>query len=128
MRLLLSGFKIEKVIHQQNRRTGESNVANPYGTSATDFYISCIKEPTQILEHDEDEFEHFVIQRAIQLIAQRNEPTPYQILFNGFLAELSTAGFNIEDFDQNIEKILSKNTGTIFDDKIIMARLEIIGG
>ena len=44
--IALSGFKIEKVIHQQNRRTGESNVANPYGTSASDFYIRCVKKPT----------------------------------------------------------------------------------
>lgn len=111
----LAGFKIEKVIHQQNRRTGESNVANPYGTSATDFYIRCVKAPTANFKTNEGEFEHFIVQTAIQLIAQRNEPTPYQILFNGLLAEISTAGFNIENFDKNIEKILSKYIGTIFD-------------
>lgn len=112
--IALSGFKIEKVIHQQNRRTGESNVANPYGTSATDFYIRCIKSPSVNLKTTEGEFEHFIVQKAIQLIAQRNEPTPFQILFNGLLAEISTAGFDIENFDQNIEKILSNNIGVIF--------------
>jgi len=49
------------------------------------------------------------------LIAQRNEPTPYQILFNGLLAEISSAGFNIEDFDTNIEQILSAHIGSIFE-------------
>lgn len=34
----VSGFEMEKIIYQPNRRTGESNVANPYGTSASDFY------------------------------------------------------------------------------------------
>jgi DNA modification methylase len=113
--IALSGFKIEKVIHQQNRRTGESNVANPYGTSASDFYIRCIKKPTASFKTNEQEFEHFVIEKTISLIAQRNEPTPYQILFNGLLAEISSAGFNIEDFDNNIEQILSAHIGSIFE-------------
>jgi DNA modification methylase len=110
----LSGFRIEKVIHQQNRRTGESNVANPYGTSASDFYIRCIKAPSANLKTDEGEFEYFIIQKAINIIAQRNEPTPFQFLFNGLLAEMSIAGFDIQNFDQNIESILSKKIGTIF--------------
>jgi DNA modification methylase len=112
--LTLSGFKIEKVIHQQNRRTGESNVANPYGTSGSDFYIRCIKAPSANIKTDEGEFEYFIIQKAIQIIAQRNEPTPFQFLFNGLLAEMSIAGFDIQNFDQNIENILSKKLGTIF--------------
>lgn len=113
--IALSGFKIEKVIHQQNRRTGESNVANPYGTSASDFYIRCIKKPTASFKTNEQEFKHYVIEKTISLIAQRNEPTPYQILFNGLLAEISSAGFNIEDFDNNIEQILSAHIGSIFE-------------
>jgi DNA modification methylase len=113
--IALSGFKIEKVIHQQNRRTGESNVANPYGTSASDFYIRCVKKPTASFKTDEHEFEHYVLEKTIKLIALRNEPTPYQILFNGLLAEISSAGFNIEDFDKNIEQILSVHIGTIFE-------------
>ena len=112
----LAGFKIEKVIHQQNRRTGESNVANPYGTSASDFYIRCIKQSItkNIFKTDNDEFEYFVLQKSIKLIAERNEPTPFQILFNGLLVEISQAGFNLEDFDKNIESVLSKHIDEIF--------------
>jgi DNA modification methylase len=112
--ITFSGFKIEKVIHQINRRTGESNVANPYGTSATDFYIRCIKAESLNLKTTEEEFEHFIVKKAIQLIAQRNEPTPYQILFNGLLSEISIAGFDIQNFDQNVENVLSKHIGKIF--------------
>ena len=112
--IALAGFKIEKVIHQQNKRTGEANVANPYGTSASDFYIRCVKSSVNNLKTDKDEFEQFVVKNTIHLIAQRNEPTPYQILFNGLLVELSNAGFDLEDFDQNIEKILSKHIGNLF--------------
>lgn len=111
----LAGFKIEKVIHQQNRRTGEANVANPYGTSASDFYIRCIKKPTVNFKTDMQEFEHYVLEKAIMLIAQRNEPTPYQILFNGLLAEISEAGFNIDQFDSNIAQILRGKVGSVFE-------------
>jgi DNA modification methylase len=112
--IMMAGFKIEKVIHQQNKRTGESNVANPYGTSGTDFYIRCVKSPRAVVNTDRGQFEHFVLTTAINIIAQRNEPTPFQILFNGLLAEISKAGFNIEDFDENIETFLSKHTQDIF--------------
>ena len=110
----VGGFKIEHVIHQQNRRTGEASVANPYGTSATDFYLRCVKQENFDLNTNEEEFELYLVQTAIKLIALRNEPTPYQILFNGILAELSSAGFDIDNFDKEIQDILSKNIGDIF--------------
>lgn len=110
----LSGFRPEKVIHQQNKRTGESNVANPYGTSASDLYIRYIKDPVTNLKTDEEKFEHFVVKKTIYLIAQRNEPTPFYILFGGLLVEIAEAGFDLEDFNQNIETILKKHVGTIF--------------
>jgi DNA modification methylase/Zn ribbon nucleic-acid-binding protein len=111
--LNLAGFKVEKVIHQQNKRTGESNVANPYGTSAADFYIRCIKKKS-ILNSDIDDFEHFVLTKAIEIIGQRNEPTPYQIVFNGLLPEISEAGFDLKDYDKSLQEILSKHVGDIF--------------
>lgn len=110
----LAGFRIEKVIHQQNRRTGEANVANPYGTSGTDFYIRCVKSDIQAIKTDKDEFEHFVVTKAIEIIALRNEPTPYQFLFNGVLTQISGAGFDLEDFDSNIQHILEANVDKIF--------------
>ena len=39
-----AGFKFDKVTHQYNRRSGESHVSNPYGTSGSDFYIRCVKQ------------------------------------------------------------------------------------
>ncbi len=113
--ITLAGFEIEKVIHQQNRRTGEANVANPYGTSGTDFYIRCIKSPQVKLKTEKDEFEHFVLNKAIEILALRNEPTPFLFLFNGLLAEISSAGFDLEDFDENVKQILTKNIGKIFE-------------
>lgn len=110
-----AGFRIEKVIHQQNKRTGESNVANPYGTSASDFYIRCSKsEYVERIRTNKDEFENFIVDRAVKIISARNEPTPYQILFNGLLSEISKAGFDLEDFDDNISNFLEKHIGSVF--------------
>ena len=111
-----AGFQIEKVIHQQNKRTGESNVVDPYGTSASDFYIRCSKAPTvKKSKTTKDEFERFVIDRAIHIIKSRNEPTPYQILFNGLLSEISKAGFDLENFDDNLHTFLEKHTDDLFE-------------
>ena len=111
-----SGFKVERVIHQQNKRTGESNVANPYGTSASDFYIRCTKSPVIKKEKTtKEEFEKFIIEKTLQIIKERNEPTPYQILFNGILSELSKAGFDLENFDENLIVFLKKHTNDIFE-------------
>lgn len=110
-----AGFRVEKVIHQQNRRTGESNVANPYGTSASDFYIRCSKsEYVEKIKTSKDVFENFIVDRAVNIIKARNEATPYQILFNGLLSEISKAGFDLENFDENIHYFLEKHIGDIF--------------
>lgn len=111
-----AGFKIEKVIHQQNKRTGESNVANPYGTSASDFYIRVSKSNyVGSIKTNKDSFENFIVDRAVSIIESRNEPTPYQILFNGLLAEISKAGFELENFDNNIQQLLSKHIDDVFE-------------
>ena len=109
-----SGLKIEKMLHQQNKRSGESAVAMPYGTSSSDFYIRCIKGKSKKLTTDNEQYKNFVVNKAIEIISSRNEKTPYQFLFNGLLPEISQAGFDLEKFDNNIEKILSEHVGSIF--------------
>ncbi len=111
-----AGFIIEKLIHQQNLRSGESVVANPYGTSGTDFYIRCIKacqvqhqSPVQA-----NDAENSILSAAIKVIAQRNEPTPYQILFNGIFPHLFSTGQIIDDCDKTIEHGLKQYIGSIF--------------
>lgn len=104
-----SGFVIESVVHQLNKRTGEANVSNPYGTSATDFYIRCIKRKnTKSINIAGDDFEEYIVQSAVEIINKRNEPTPYQILFNSLLVEFSLASLKLTDYDNNIKKILQK--------------------
>lgn len=105
-----SGFRIEKVIHQQNKRTGESNVRDPYGMSASDFYLRCIKTNEKYLvNYNKDVLEKILIDKAIEIIRERHEPTPYQILFNGLLAKMSISNADISSFDNDIKSILFRH-------------------
>lgn len=94
-----SNFIIEKVIHQKNRRSGESVVANPYGTSGTDFYIRCVKSPYTIVSDNflNIDLEQKIVDIAIKSIAERSEPTPYEILFDAILAEITSHGIIFSD-------------------------------
>lgn len=109
-----SNFEIEKVIHQQNKRTGESNVSDPYGTSASDFYIRCIKnneKEKELIKYNSLELEQIIINKIIEIINERKEPTPYQILFNGLLAKLSSSKIDIGNFDSNVKRIMNDHLG-----------------
>lgn len=89
-----SNFIIEKVIHQKNRRSGESVVANPYGTSGTDFYIRCAKNLKRISTNSSDrKLSEAIVEIAINAIARRNEPTPFLILHDAILAEITSNGY-----------------------------------
>lgn len=109
-----SGFEIEKVIHQQNKRSGESNVFDIYGTSSTDFYIRCKK--SQSLPHTllSTQIESLIIKTATELIVQRYEPTPYQILLNGIIAQISEDRIVFDNVDFQIKNVLEKHIGTVF--------------
>lgn len=112
-----AGFIIQKVIHQKNRRSGESVVANPYGTSGTDFYLRCIKNPhTQIsTEIELQNLSQKIVEIAINAIALRNEPTPYEILFDAILAHITSSGFIFsDDCDGDIKTALNKHINKIF--------------
>lgn len=103
-----SGFFIEKVIHQPNKRSGESNVKDSTGTSASDFYIRCVKKVQQIPKINEKDFSVYVIESVKKIINIRNEPTPFQVIFNVLLSEFSIFSQELINFDANIRNILYK--------------------
>ena len=53
-----------------------------------------------------NEIENILINLTKEIIEKRNEPTPFQILFNGLLAEMSLLNVDISNFNTNIEKFL----------------------
>ncbi len=112
-----AGFIIQKVIHQKNRRSGESVVANPYGTSGTDFYLRCVKNPHKTIQHsiELENLENKIVEIAIHSIALRNEPTPYEILFDSILSTITSNGLIFsDDCDGDIKGALNKQIGKIF--------------
>lgn len=106
-----AGFRIEKVIHQQNKRTGESNVASKFGMSSSDFYIRCVKAEAikQNKKLNQEEYDNFIIETTAEIIKQRNEPTNYDILFAGLLGQLSSSNFDIQNCNAKIENILKQH-------------------
>lgn len=107
-----AGFKFDKVTHQYNRRSGESNVANPYGTSGADFYIRCVKHRDVDFSDDKSGLDHFIVEKAIEIIGLRNEPTPYEFIIAGLVPEMLQAGYmQPREYQDEILKILLENSG-----------------
>jgi 16S rRNA G966 N2-methylase RsmD len=108
-----AGFFFEKVTHQYNRRSGESNVANPYGVSGSDFYVRCVKRRDMNVTDKAGGLERFIVVKAIEIIGQRNEQTPYNFLFEALWPELLQAGFTQpKDSSDEIRRVLSANEGS----------------
>lgn len=110
-----AGFVIARVVHQYNRRSGEAAVSNPYGASASDFYIQCKKGAPRPTSPSPEEFESYVVDAAVQVIAERNEPTPYEFVESGVIVAISQAGFDLGEFSRrNIPDILRAQVGGVF--------------
>ena len=114
-----SGFVFEKVTHQYNKRSGESNVSNPYGTTGSDFYIRCKKTNAKHQFNNKDDLSRFVIFRTIDILVSRGEPTPFEFLLNGLLPDILQAGYlNLDAPGIELRKILDEQTGP---DKVFCA-------
>lgn len=108
----LSGFRFDKITHQYNRRSGESNVSNPYGTSGADFYIRCVKHRDIDFSNDTSGLEIFIFQKAVEIISLRNEPTPYSFLVSGLIPEMLQAGYmQPKEYQDEIQRILEAQAG-----------------
>lgn len=107
-----AGFVFEKVTHQYNKRSGESNVANPYGTTSSDFYIRCKKGVQKDRQDDREDLNRFVIERTRALLVERSEPTPFTFILNGLLPDMLQAGYlqPTETVDE-LMKILAPEVG-----------------
>lgn len=112
-----AGYNIENVIYQPNRRTGESNVSDGDGSSANDFYIRCSKRSDETGQNKmpQQDSEQFIVSQTVDIIEQRGEPTPINILFACLLAKVSLQGFNLRNFDSDFESIILKHTDKEFE-------------
>ena len=110
-----AGFSIEKIIHQQNKRSGESNVDDPTGMSASDYYIRCIKRSSEIKKLSPEMTENVVLNTLKEIILERAEPTPYQVLFNAFLCKISVLGIDLGTIDSDFDRFLHNHSSTDFE-------------
>lgn len=107
-----AGFVFEKVTHQYNKRSGESNVANPYGTTSSDFYIRCLKAEKEIKQDERVDLNRFVIERTKALLIERSEPTPFTFILNGLLPDMLQAGYlQPTEPAEELQKILAHEVG-----------------
>lgn len=107
-----AGFVFEKVTHQYNKRSGESNVANPYGTTGSDFYIRLKKTDKTRQQGSHEELSRFVIDRVRSILAERAEMTPFTFILNGLLPDMLEAGFlQPEEPAEELKKILANEIG-----------------
>lgn len=107
-----SGFVFEKVTHQYNKRSGESNVANPYGTTSSDFYIRCRKAEIENKQDERIELNRFVIERTKALLIERSEPTPFTFIVNGLLPDMLQAGYlQPTEPAEELQRMLAQEVG-----------------
>ncbi|NQT23711.1 MAG: hypothetical protein HQ579_09795, partial [Candidatus Omnitrophica bacterium] len=77
-----------------------------------DFYIRCVKHRNVDFTNDQSGLEHFIIQKAIEIIALRSEPTPYTFIVAGLIPEMIQAGYiHPKDYQDEIERVLRKQAG-----------------
>jgi len=107
-----AGFAFEKVTHQYNKRSGESNVSNPYGTTGSDFYIRCKKQQAVNDNSDVMELRNYVIDRVRKILVERAEPTPFTFIINGLLPDMLQAGYlKFDEPAEELTKLLAHEIG-----------------
>jgi len=98
---VLTGFKLQKIHHQELARPSAKSLLQPFGSAQGDLYLRFYKpdlgekglEPEII---DEIRFEKIVIETTTKIIAERGEPTPYSLIINAIDSELAKRGFFAE--------------------------------
>jgi DNA modification methylase len=95
---VFAGFEFQKIHHQELARPSAKSLLQPFGSAQGDFYLRFYKTKTGIKalkpeEIDEKRFENIVVETAIKVIAERNEPTPYTIIINSVDPELAKRGY-----------------------------------
>lgn len=112
----LSGFAVEYIQFQPNKRASESGVANPYGSAISDYYIRLRKPAEEEIKREglnEKGFEKVVIETAKRVIARRGQPTELPFLVDDIITEIYRYGQYFTG-TQKIKKILEKRLNNEF--------------
>jgi len=117
---VMSGLDFVKIHHQELARSSPKSLLQPFGSAQGDFYLRFHKsgnrkESVQPEQIDAIRFERIVIEKAIEVIAKRGEPTPYTILINSIDPELARNGyFSALRSGLDVSKVLESHLGQEF--------------
>src|SRR3989338_3720821 len=115
---VMVGFELEKIIYQPPARPSAKGLLQPYGSAVGDYYIR-FRKPEQDNHTTEKEidlktYELEVIYSAKRIIGERGEPTIYQHILNGIMADLK-GGRNVPVGAKNVEEVLKEHIGKEFE-------------
>ena len=116
--VVMVGFELEKIIYQPPARPSAKGLLQPYGSAVGDYYIR-FRKPEQDNHTTEKEidlktYELEVIDSAQRIIGERGEPTIYQHILNGIMADLK-GGRNVPVGAKNVEEVLKEHIGKEFE-------------
>jgi len=115
--VVMVGFELEKIIYQPPARPSAKGLLQPYGSAVGDYYIRFRKpkETNHVSEKEIDlnTYEWEVVGSAQRIILERSEPTIYQHILNGIMAELK-GGRNVPVGAKNVEEVLKEHIGKEF--------------
>ncbi|MBI4722699.1 MAG: hypothetical protein HY769_06865 [Candidatus Stahlbacteria bacterium] len=116
--VVMVGFELEKIIYQPPARPSAKGLLQPYGSAVGDYYIRFRKPKKAALETEKaidlNTYELEVIDDAQRIIGNRGEPTIYQHILNGIMADLQ-GGRLVPVGAKNIEDILKEHIGKEFE-------------
>ncbi len=116
--VVMVGFELEKIIYQPPARPSAKGLLQPYGSAVGDYYIR-FRKPEQDNHVSEKEidlktYELEVVDIAQRIIGERGEPTIYQHILNGIMADLH-GGRNVPVGAKNVEEVLKEHIGKEFE-------------
>lgn len=116
--VVMVGFELEKIIYQPPAMPSAKGQLQPYGSAVGDYYIRFRKPGKGVLETvkeiDLKTYELEVVDAAQRIIGERGEPTIYQHILNGIMAELQ-GGRRVPVGAKNIEEVLKDHIGKEFE-------------
>jgi 16S rRNA G966 N2-methylase RsmD len=106
-----AGFDLRKIVYQPpSTKETFNQTLNPHGTAAGDYYIQfskpAVARSTPATRPDAEQYRRVVIGAVRHIIAERGEPTPYQVIFNGIYAELNKYGLLMIAEPEEVQRIV----------------------
>jgi 16S rRNA G966 N2-methylase RsmD len=111
---VLAGFDLIKIVYQPpSSKETFNRTLNPHGTAEGDYYIQFHKPErarrTAEDHPDREQYRRVVIEGVKRIIAERGEPTPYQVIFNGIYSELDRYGYLMVAEPEDIKRVMEQS-------------------